>query len=244
MNDGSQGQPWWLDGGFADGPRCPTPLIRPCPWALADCSSTASSTGRRMPNQSRKKRDNAAASKKAKQAATTPVPSRELELPQAQDTMSAPTQRDEQRKKSHLYLSLIVPIILLIATNSLVTFFYIRALDPLYGSVPINLYIDKVVWAAIIIGAFGPVPPLWPSFAVFGGLVTSIPTSSYWVALYTGRTENPTIGATATHLVVLFPILYFGVSLVKRITVRTNDYFPLSPTCSQYLGYIRVPFIR
>jgi hypothetical protein len=195
-----------------------------------------------MPNQSRKKRDNAAASKKAKQAATTPVRSRDLELPQAQDP--APTQRDEERKKSHLYLSLIVPIILLIAINSLVTFFYIRALDPLYGSVPINIYIDKVVWAAIIVGAFGPVPPLWPSFAVFGGLVISIPASSYWVALYTGRAEDPTIGATATHLVVLFPILYFGVSLVKRITVRTHDYFPLFSTRSQYLGYIRVSFVR
>ena len=233
-----------LDQGFADGPWCPALLIRVL-CALADCSCTASSTGRRMPNQSRKKRDNAAASKKAKQAATIPVPSRDLELPQAQDTMiSAPTQSDEERKKSHLYLSLIVPIILLIAANSLVTFFYIRALDPLYGSVPINLYIDKVVWAATIIGAFGPVPPLWPSFAIFGGLVISIPTSSYWVALYTGRTENPTIGATATHLVVLFPILYFGVSLVKRITVRTHGYSLLFSTRSQYLGYIRVPFVR
>ena len=208
-----------------------------------DCCCTASSTGRRMPQQTRKKRDNAAASKKAKQAATTPVPSRDSELPQAQDTISAPTQHEE-RKKSHLYLSLIVPIILLIATNSLVAFFYIRALDPLYGSVPINIYIDKVVWAATIIGAFGPVPPLWPSFAIFGGLVISIPTSSYWVALYTGRTENPAVGATATHLVVLFPILYFGVSLVKRITVRLHDSFPLFSTRSQYLGYIRVPFVR
>jgi hypothetical protein len=127
---------------------------------------------------------------------------------------------------------------LLIASNSLVTFFYIRALDPLYGSVPINLYIDKVVWAATITGAFGPVPPLWPSFAVWGGLVTSIPASSYWVALYTGRIENPAIGTTVTHLVVLFPVIYVGVSLVKRITVWTHDGFPLSFTCSRSLGYI------
>ena len=25
--NGSQGQPWWLEGGFADGPWCPAPLI-------------------------------------------------------------------------------------------------------------------------------------------------------------------------------------------------------------------------
>ena len=51
---------------------------------------------------------------------------------------------------------LFVPILLLITSDSLVTFLYVRALDPLYGSVPIDLYIDKVVWAATIIGAFGP----------------------------------------------------------------------------------------
>jgi hypothetical protein len=169
-----------------------------------------------MPQQARKRRDNAAASpRKTKQATTVPAPSRE----------PPPVEQGGERNKSRLHLSLFVPILLLIASNSLITFFYIRALDPLYGSVPINLHIDKVVWAATIAGAFGPVPPLWPSFAVFGGLVTSIPASSYWAALYTGRIENPAIGTAVTHLVVLFPIIYIGVSLVKRITVWTHDPF-------------------
>jgi hypothetical protein len=177
-----------------------------------------------MPQQARRKRDNAAASKKTKRTTTVPVPSRDTELPQAQDTSSAPTQPEhEERKRSPLYFALLFPILLLMASNSLITFFYIRALDPLYGSVPINFYIDKVVWAATITGGFGPVPSLWPSFAVLGGLVTSISTSAYWVALYTGRIEDPAIGATLTHLVVLFPVIYFGASLVKRITVRTHD---------------------
>jgi hypothetical protein len=169
-----------------------------------------------MPQQARRKRDNAAAShKKTKQTPTAPAPSQAREVPQVQP-------EGEERTKSPLYLALIFPILLLIASNSLVAFLYIRALDPLYGGVPTNLHIEKVVWAATIAGAFGPVPPLWPSFAVLGGLITLIPASSYWIALYSGRIENPAIGSTVTHLVVLFPVIYLGVSLVKRITVWTH----------------------
>ena len=191
-------------------------------------------TQRRMPQQARRRRNNAAASqKKLKQTTTVPVPSRE-----------PPKAQGEDRKKSHIYFSLFIPILLLIASNSIVAFFYIRALDPLYGSVPIHFYIERVAWAATITGAFGPTPPLWPSFGVLGGLISSIPASSYWTALYTGRTGNPAIGATVTHLVVLFPVIYFGVSLVKRITVWIHDSFPLLFTRSQYLGYIRDYYIR
>lgn len=173
----------------------------------------------KMPQQARRKRDNAAASqRKTKEATTVPVPSQARELPRVQP-------EGEERNKSRLYLALVFPILLLIASNSLVAFLYIRALDPLYGGVSINLHIDKVVWVATIAGAFGPVPPLWPSLAVLGGLVTLIPASSYWIALYSGRIENPAIGCTITHLVVLFPVIYFGVSLVKRITVWTHDSF-------------------
>ena len=229
MNDRSRDQPWCLDETQV------LLTVRGIPLSWADRGPwlhyTASGTGQqRMPQHARRKRDNAAASpRKTKQTTTVPAPAGEP--PQLEE-------QEEERKKSRLYLLLFVPILLLIASDSLVTFLYVRALDPLYGSVPIDLYIDKVVWAATIIGAFGPVPPLWLSFAVFGGLVTLIPTSSYWVALYTGRIENPAIGATVTHLIVLFPVIYIGVSLVKRITVWRRDSFILF-TRSQYLGCIR-----
>ncbi len=105
--------------------------------------------------------------------------------------------------------------------DSLVTFLYVRALDPLYGSVPINLHLDKIVWAATLTGAFGPVPSLWPSLAIQGGLIASIPISSYYTALYAARINSPSLGSTLTHLVVLFPVLYIGVSMVKRMAVCT-----------------------
>jgi hypothetical protein len=162
----------------------------------------------KMPPRPRKKRHNATPSQR-KEREAVPV------LVQAEE----PSQPQGEKHKSYLYIMLVIPILLLIALNSLVTFLYIRALDPLYGRAAVNLHLDKVVWAATIMGAFGPVTLLSSSLAVLGCLVASVPVSCYWTAVYTGRINDPALGSTVTHLVVLFPVIYFGVSLVKRITV-------------------------
>jgi len=199
--------------------------------------------------QPRKKRDNAASSqRKAKQTATArvsqaqavpapPTGSRELAQPRSQ------SQGEEGREK-WLYTLLVVPILLLVVSNSLVAFLYLRALDPLYGSYPVNLHLEKVVWAATVIGGFGPVPSFWTSFAVMGVWIAAIPVSSYWTALYTGRIDNSAIGSTVTHLVVLFPIVYFGVSIVKRITVCIYHSFRYLFIRSQYLGNIGGQYVQ
>ena len=143
------------------------------------------------------------------------------------DEPAKPSQTQGKEPKSRLYILLVFPILLLLMLNSLITFLYVRAINPLYGSVPINLHIDKIVWAATFTGAFGPVPSLWPSFAIQSGLIASIPISSYHTALYAARTNSPSLGSTLTHLVVLFPVLYIGVSLVKRMAVRTTTFLYL-----------------
>ena len=166
-----------------------------------------------MPQQPRRKRDNTASSqKKAGKTQAVPAPSQGLPQPQAEEP------------KSHLHIALVIPILLLIASNSLVTFLYALALDPLYGSVPVHLHLEKIVWVATIAGAFGPVPSLRPSLTILGCLIASIPASSYWAALHTGRIGDPAIGTIITHLVVLFPVLYVGVSIVKRIMVWIHGY--------------------
>lgn len=188
---------------------------------------------RKMPQQPRRKRDNTAPSqKKAGKTQAVPIPSEELQRPQVEEP------------KSQLYIALVIPILLLIASNSLVTFLYALALDPLYGSVPVHLHLEKIVWVATIAGAFGPVPSLRPSLAILGCLVASIPASSYWAALYTGRIGNPAVGSIITHLVVLFPVIYVGVSLVKRIMVWLHDYSLVFLTHSQHLDDIRGSYIQ
>lgn len=186
-----------------------------------------------MPQQPRRKRDNTAPSqKKAGKTQAVPIPSEELQQPQVEEP------------KSQLYIALVIPILLLIASNSLVTFLYALALDPLYGSVPVHLHLEKIVWVATIAGAFGPVPSLRPSLAILGCLIASIPASSYWAALYTGRIGNPAVGSIITHLVVLFPVIYVGVSLVKRIMVWLHDYSLVFLTHSQHLDDIRGSYIQ
>ena len=122
--------------------------------------------------------------------------------------------------KSRLYTLLVFPILLLMILHSLVTFLYVRALDPLYGGPPINLHLNKIVWVATLTGAFGPVPSPWPSLAIQSGLIALIPFSSYYTALYTARINHPSLSPTLTHLVVIFPVLYIGVSMVQRMAVR------------------------
>lgn len=179
-----------------------------------------------MPPRPRKMRRDAAQSR-GKENKAVPI----------SDKPAEPSQTQREEPKSRLYILLVFPILLLMILHSLVTFLYVRALDPLYGSAPINLHLDKIVWVATFAGAFGPVPSLWPSFAIQSGLVASIPISSYYTALYTARTNSPSLGSTLTHLVVLFPVLYIGVSMVKRMAVRTMTSVYLKCLAeSRYLG--------
>ncbi|KAI0268186.1 hypothetical protein BC834DRAFT_952433 [Gloeopeniophorella convolvens] len=181
-----------------------------------------------MPPQPRKKR--AAAAPKSRADNFAPAPAAHVDNPP----------KAENEHKSPLYILLVFPILLVIASLSLVTFLYLRALDPLYGSIATNIHLDKVVWAGTIAGAFGPVPSPWPTLAIFGGLIAAIPVSSYWTALHTGRLGSPVSGAILTHAAVLFPVVYFGVSLVKRIVVIFEGHssensmarFTILPACA------------
>jgi hypothetical protein len=192
---------------------------------LLPAVAVATLTSKDMLPRPRKVRREAAQSR-GKENKSVPISDKPVE--------SSQTQKKEP--KSHLYLLLVFPIVLLMMLHSLVTFLYIRALNPLYGNVPINLHLDKIIWAATLTGAFGPVPSFWPSFAIQGGLVASIPISSHYIALYAARTNNPSLGSTLTHLMVLFPVLYIGVSLVKRMVVRTRTLFYFSK-CLAELRY-------
>ncbi|KAH9179616.1 hypothetical protein EDB89DRAFT_1922233 [Lactarius sanguifluus] len=164
------------------------------------------------------------------------------------DKPTEPSQTQRKEPKSRLYILLVFPILLLMILHSLVTFLYGRALDPLYGSIPINLHLDKIVWAATFAGAFGPVPSLWSSLAIHGSLVASIPISSYYTALYAARINGPSVGSTLTHLVVLFPVLYVGVSMVKRMVTlietssseNSTARFTILPACATSVTGLQV----
>ncbi|CAL1701230.1 unnamed protein product [Somion occarium] len=104
--------------------------------------------------------------------------------------------------------------ILTLVTLSFVIFEYQRLLEPLYATAPVEYHLNKVIWSACILGSFAPTLPNAAVLAA-GILAALLPTSAYWVAAYTGRYHDVIWGPVVTHLLVLAPILYLGVGIVK-----------------------------
>ncbi|OCH94347.1 hypothetical protein OBBRIDRAFT_770124 [Obba rivulosa] len=126
--------------------------------------------------------------------------------------------RNAQRQPSVLLnaLSKAASVIILLSV-SLVAFAYRRYLEPLYGTGPTSYHFNKVVWAACIAGSFGPTLPVLPATLAAGLLLLAMPNSAYWVAVYTGRFGDPVWGPVITHVVVIAPVLYLGVAIVKAL---------------------------
>ncbi|KAI0053647.1 hypothetical protein FA95DRAFT_474802 [Auriscalpium vulgare] len=161
-----------------------------------------------MPGQPRNRRSTPSSRTKAN-ASRTPATT----LPQGLAGAKA------EESPSLLKMFLVFPILAIIAGLSITLHLYQRAIEPLYGAVGANLHTSKFVWAASIAGILGPLPPAWPSVGISGALICALPFTSYWVALYTSRINDIVIGTLLTHFIVLFPVIYFGVSVVKRITI-------------------------
>ena len=103
---------------------------------------------------------------------------------------------------------------------SVATFAYARTLQPLYGAAATALHLNKIVWAACILGMFTPTPRFAVCMAAAGALLCAMPQTAYWAAAYTGRMGDPVWGPVGTHAGVLLPVLYFGVAMVKELQVR------------------------
>lgn len=109
--------------------------------------------------------------------------------------------------------------IVVILGLSLVTHAYKRALEPLYGNAPVALHLNKVVWAASILGSLAPTIAIPHALFGLGLLLYAFPNSSYWAAVYTGRFGDPIWGPVATHAIVLLPVLALGVATLKALQV-------------------------
>lgn len=117
-------------------------------------------------------------------------------------------------------LSKAVSVAILVSL-SLITFAYRRYLEPLYGSGPTNHHFSKIVWVGCIAGSFGPTLPILPAAFAAGVLLLALPNSAYWVAVYTARFGDPVWGPVITHILVIVPVLYLGVAIVKALQVSS-----------------------
>lgn len=112
----------------------------------------------------------------------------------------------------------VVCLVVLVAA-SLTTLGYLHAIGPLYGTAAANQNLNKVVWAACILGSLAPTLPAWPALLVGGILLAAMPWSAYWVAVLTGRMGDIIWGPVVTHLTVLAPVLVISAALVKALQV-------------------------
>ena len=133
-------------------------------------------------------------------------------------TMSTKLQQEPSKSPLASALGNLLCLVVL-ATTSVATFGYLRALQPLYGTAARDYHLNKVVWAACIFGSLAPTIPAWPAVLVGGILLSAMPMSTYWVAVLTGRLGDPVWGPVVTHLSVIGPVIYLASALVKALQV-------------------------
>ncbi|KAG6335107.1 hypothetical protein ID866_3976 [Astraeus odoratus] len=102
---------------------------------------------------------------------------------------------------------------------SLFSVAYKRALDPLFGSIPTEKYLDRVVHTCTVLGVLFPKPTIGQTLLYLATLVQFASHSTYWVSVFAARYGDPIAGPLAPHTLVLAPIVFLSVSLMMRINV-------------------------
>ncbi|EAU86927.2 spermine/spermidine synthase [Coprinopsis cinerea okayama7 len=106
------------------------------------------------------------------------------------------------RKKSGLIAAIILPL-------SLILYTYERALVPIYSSGPTKEWFSVFVAAGAALAALNPISITsslaWLLIAV---ALTIAPNANYWVAVWTARYGKAVAGVSATHTLVLLPIVF------------------------------------
>jgi hypothetical protein len=112
---------------------------------------------------------------------------------------------------------------------SLSYFAYARSLIPLYGETAALRYLRVLAVSVIGIATSAPIPV--DSLNLIGLasiLLTTSPTTSYWVAAYSARQHDPVKGPLITHVVVFSPIIY----LLSSVLAKNQVYISLKSPCA------------
>lgn len=94
-----------------------------------------------MPPRAQKRKVSTPKAAETRRAPATATPA---QIPAAPTPRGQPLQKET---KSAAYILLAFPMLGTIAACSLATWAYKRALDPLYGSIPTEMHLNKAVWA-------------------------------------------------------------------------------------------------
>jgi hypothetical protein len=112
----------------------------------------------------------------------------------------------------------VVHLVITALVLSLALFAYERSIEPLYGSVSTAYYLAHVLYGASTVAYFAPAPSLAVSQFILAALLCAAPTTTYWVAVLTGRYGDPKLGPLVTHLIVVAPIFLVGTSMHLNVS--------------------------
>ncbi|KAI6130337.1 S-adenosyl-L-methionine-dependent methyltransferase [Pisolithus croceorrhizus] len=102
---------------------------------------------------------------------------------------------------------------------------YKRALDPLFGSVLTEQYLDLVVYSCTALAIIFPKPATRRILLGLTVLVQIAPHSTYWVGIYAARYGGSATGPLVCHILVLAPVVYLSTSLIMCFGVSYHHCF-------------------
>lgn len=102
---------------------------------------------------------------------------------------------------------------------SLARFAYERAVIPLYGSVPTQFLLNKIILATILIAAVTARRPSTRDLLLSSGGLYAAPLTTHWVAVLTSRWRDPIWGPAITHVIVFAPIAYGLTTFAMNLDV-------------------------
>ncbi|KIK79741.1 hypothetical protein PAXRUDRAFT_16167 [Paxillus rubicundulus Ve08.2h10] len=103
---------------------------------------------------------------------------------------------------------------------SLFTSAYERAVNPLFGSVATEKYLNYVIHGNTALGVILPRLPRPRLVLVLAILIQVASHTSYWISVFAARHGDPVVGPLVAHSMVLAPVIYLAVSLAMSIDSR------------------------
>ncbi|KAI6135041.1 hypothetical protein EDD17DRAFT_513507 [Pisolithus thermaeus] len=105
---------------------------------------------------------------------------------------------------------------------------YKRALNPLFGSVLTEQYLDLVVYGCAALAIIFPKPATRRILLGLAVLVQIGPHSTYWVGIYAARYGGSATGPLVCHILALAPVVYLSTSLIMCFGSRFVVVFGLA----------------
>jgi hypothetical protein len=116
-----------------------------------------------------------------------------------------------------------VTLLAILTPLSLAISVYKRTLVPLYALEPTQFLLNEIVFVATTLSGLGWFNcSLNNALLLTGVLLSTAPTTSYWVAAFTARTRDPLWGPTVTHMLVIAPIVYAFTNVLMELDVSVT----------------------